>query len=100
MSTHTSTQMHAAATEAALKKTVKVQGNMMPLGEWIIATRWAWNYERDEMGYTAYLYRYTTAERGTHAPIMLVLDSSEDFDDFHTQADAGGWALGMILAYE
>lgn len=83
--------------ESALKKGVRFQGNMMPVGEWIIATRWAWNFERNEMGFEAFLYRYTTDERGDQAPIQLVLASADDTEDFRSQAEAGAWAMSMIL---
>ncbi|MEW6866869.1 hypothetical protein V3M66_00185 [Trueperella pyogenes] len=100
MSNETRREMEATRTEKDLKATVKVRGNMMPLGEWIIATRWAWNYDRNEMGYQAFLYRYTTDERGPEAPITLAVTSADDFEDFHTQAEAGAWAMGMILAHD
>lgn len=99
MNTEMLAEMTRPATEKALKKTTRFQGNMMPLGEWIIATRWAWNFEREAMGYQAYLYRYTTFERGEDAPIHLAISSAEDREDFTSQAEAGAWAMGMILAY-
>lgn len=91
-------EMTTPATEKALKKATRAMGNMMPVGDWIIATRRAWNYERDAMGYTAFLYRYTTEARGDAAPIRFAITSAEDHEDFNSEADAGAWAMGMILA--
>lgn len=98
MNTEMLAEMTRPATEKALKKATRFQGNMMPLGEWIIATRWAWNFEREAMGYQAFLYRYTTDERGETAPIHLAISSAEDHEDFTSQAEAGAWAMGMFLA--
>lgn len=92
-------EMTRPASEKALAKAVRFQGNMMPLGEWIIATRWAWNFEREAMSYHAYLYRYTTSERGDNAPIALAITSAADFEDFTSQAEAGAWAMSMILEH-
>lgn len=98
MTTEILAEMTRPATEKALKKATRFQGNMMPVGEWIIATRWAWNFEREAMGYQAFLYRYTTDERGEDAPIHLAISSAEDHEDFTSQAEAGAWVMGMILA--
>lgn len=51
------------------------------------------------MGYQAYLYRYTTDERGETAPIHLAISSAEDHEDFNSQAEAGAWAMSMLLAH-
>jgi hypothetical protein len=98
MNTEMFAEMTRPATEKGLKKATRFQGNMMPVGEWIIATRWAWNFEREAMGYQAFLYRYTTAERSETAPIHLAISSAEDHEDFTNQAETGAWAMGMILA--
>ena len=90
-------EMTRPTSEQALAKAVRFQGNMMPLGEWIIATRWAWNYETNAMGYHAFLYRYTSHERGENAPIRFKVTSASDFEDFASQAEAGAWAMSMIL---
>lgn len=97
MNTEMLVEMTRPATEKALKKATRFQGNMMSVGEWIIATRWAWNFEREAMGYQAYLYRYTTFECGETAPIHLAISSADTREDFTSQA--GAWAMGMILAY-
>lgn len=97
MNTEMLTEMTRPATEKALKKATRFQGNMMPVGEWIIATRWAWNYETEAMGYQAFCYRYTSSERGETAPIHLAISSATDHEDFTCQAEAGAWAMSMIL---
>lgn len=92
--------MHSPTTETALAKTCRFQGGgWMPVSEWIIATRWAWNYERGAMGYAAYLYRFTTNARGKDAPITYQLASTDNLEKLTTQAEAGAWAMGMILAH-
>lgn len=92
-------EMTRPASEKELQKATRFQGNMMPLDEWIIATRWAWNFENNALGYHAYLYRYTTSERGEHAPIRFEASSATDRKGFASQAEAGAWAMSMILDY-
>lgn len=99
MNTEIYEEMTRPASEKELQRATRFQGNMTPLGEWIIATRWAWNFEREAMGYHAYLYRYTTTERDENAPIRFEATSASDFEDFTSQAEAGAWAMSMILEH-
>lgn len=41
--------MSTVKTEKELKHTIKFQGNMISLGNWIIATRWAWDFDKGTM---------------------------------------------------
>lgn len=69
------------------------QTHFLPVGEWVLATTWAWNFEREAMGYAAHLYK-ADAEGMTH-----MISSAEDHEDFTTEAEAGAWAMSMMLAY-
>lgn len=89
--------MSTVKTENELKHTIKFQGNMTPLGDWIIATRWAWNFDKEAMGYQAFLYRYLTDERGSEAQIVPAITSVYDYEGFESQAEVGVWAMGMML---
>lgn len=62
-------EMDTVKAEKELKHTAKFQGNMMPLGDWIIATRWAWDFDKEAMGYQAFLYSYLTDECSSEAQL-------------------------------
>lgn len=89
--------MSTVKTENELKHTIKFQDNMIPLGDWIIATHWAWDFDKEAMGYQAFLYRYLTDERGPEAQIALAITSVDDYEGFESQAEAGAWVMGMML---
>ena len=90
-------EMGNVKTEKKLKHTTKFQGNMMPLGDWIITTRWTWDFDKEAMGYQAFLYRYLADERGPEAQIALAITSVDDYEDFESQTEAGAWAMRMML---
>ncbi|MEW6928009.1 hypothetical protein QEV56_04590 [Trueperella pyogenes] len=92
------TEMDIITTAKDLKKACRFQGNMMPIGDHIMVTRWGWNYERNAMGYEAHIYTYTSADRSETAPITHTLYSAADHQDFTTEAEAGSWAFGMLAA--
>lgn len=89
-------EMLQVRTQRELRKATKWQGGMMPVGNYVIATRHAWNYDRHEMGFTAFLYLYTSENRDADATLSCVIASCHDMDDFHTEAEAGSWAFGML----
>lgn len=90
-------EMRSVKTEKELKHATKLQGNMMPLGDWIIAARWAWDFDKVAMGYQAFLYRYLTGERGPEEQIALAITSVDDYEVFENQAEASALAMGMML---
>lgn len=92
------TEMDTITTAKDLKKACRFQGNMMPIGDHIMVTRWGWNYDRNDMGYEAHIYRYSGDDRGPEASIHHVAYSAADHEDFTTEAEAGSWAFGMIVA--
>lgn len=89
-------EMDGYKTYAALKKACRHQGNVMPVGNYLIVTRWCWNFDREELGYQGHIYRYTSDDRSAQAPIQHVEYSAADFEDFPNQAEAGAWCFGMI----
>ncbi|MCQ9359245.1 MULTISPECIES: hypothetical protein [unclassified Corynebacterium] len=92
------TEMDTITTAKDLKKACRFQGNMMPIGDHIMVTRWGWNYDRNDMGYEAHIYCYSGDDRGPEASIHHVAYSAADHEDFTTEAEAGSWAFGMIAA--
>jgi hypothetical protein len=91
-------EMDTITTAAALKKACQFQGNLMPVGNHIMVTRWGWNYDRDAMGYEAHIYTYASDDRSENAPITHAIASANDHEDFASEAEAGAWAFGMLAA--
>lgn len=90
-------EMSTVKTEKELKRAVKFQGNMMPLGDWIIATRWAWDFYKEAMGNQAFLYRCHAEKLGPEAQISLAITSVDAHDGLGNQTEDGAWAMGMML---
>lgn len=89
-------EMSKVKIEKELKHAIKFQGNIMPLDDQIIATRWAWDFDKEAMGYHAFLYRYLNNKCGLKAQITLAIISVDDYEGFERQAEAGAWAMGII----
>ncbi|WP_353065892.1 hypothetical protein [Arcanobacterium hippocoleae] len=83
-----------------LMKLPRNQRIVMPVGEWIMVTTKAWDYDRGAYGYEGHLFRYASDTQDPKAPIIYETSSCNCLDSsFDDASQAGAWMFDMIACH-
>ena len=90
------TNLETLKTAADVKKAFACHGSLIRYGAYLIATKGTWNYDTNQLDYTAALFDILndTGKQAT-TTVMIAAESDETFTDI---GHAIEWAIAMIHA--